>query len=236
MAKPLTKWTVYPHGPIEKLEDNLWRVEQILPGTPITRTLVVVRLADGRLVIHNGIALGDAEMKELEAFGRPAFLIVPNAGHRLDARIYKDRYPDLVVVAPPGARAKVEEVVKVDTSEPDFGDPNLRYEVLEGTAGREGVLSVRTPAGVTLVMNDVISNMRRPKGFKGVMVAMFGFTGPVPKVSPLPRMLLVKDKKALRAHLERLAATEGLARLIVAHGALVERPADAIRAAAQAGL
>ena len=73
--------------------------------------MTVVRLADGKLVIHNGIALEPAAMAELEAWGTPAYLIVPSPGHRLDAPAYKKRYPSLRVLTPKNARKKVEEVV-----------------------------------------------------------------------------------------------------------------------------
>jgi hypothetical protein len=236
MAKALETWTVNPHGPIEKITENLWRVEQRMPGTPITRTMIVVRLSDGRLVIHNGIALGDAEMKEIEAWGTPALLIVPNKGHRSDAAIYKKRYPALRVIAPPGGKAKIEEVVAVDATEVDFGDDAVRYEILEGMDRNEGVLQVRSEAGTTLVFTDCIMNMQKLPGFSGFMMGLFGFTSPKPQVSGPTRFFFVKDKKALRADLEKRAATPGLSRIEMAHGTPVTNSAaEALREAA-AGL
>jgi len=236
MPKPFEKWTVCPHGPIEKIESNLWRVQAPFPGAPFSRLMILVRLADGRLVIHNGIALDESEMKEIEAWGQPAFLIVPNGGHRMDAKVWRDRYRSLRVFAPPGAKAKVGEVVKVDDTACDFGDANVRWDVLDGTKEREAVLSVKAGSGATLVFNDVIMNMKTLPGFGGFMMGLFGFTSPAPKVAFPARMALVADKKALRAHLERLATTQGLSRIEVAHGApVVEQPAEALRAAA-AGL
>jgi hypothetical protein len=236
MAKPCETWTVFPHAGIEKLTENLWRVEGPVPGAPIHRTMTVARLSDGRLVIHNAIALDESEMAELERWGTPAFLIVPNGYHRLDAKIFKSRYPALQVLGPPGARAKIDQVVKVDATEADFGDDSVRYEIVEGTGGGEGVLIVRSNAGTTLVFTDVIMNMQKLPGFGGFVMGLFGFTGPAPKVSAPTRLILVKDRKALRADLERRAATPGLMRVEVAHGApITSTPAESLRAAA-AGL
>jgi hypothetical protein len=233
MPKPFETWTVCPHGPIEKIADNLWRVQAPFPEAPFPREMVLARLADGRIVVHNAIALDDGEMKALEEWGEPAFLIVPNGGHRMDAKIFKGRYPSLRVIAPPGARQKVEQVVKVDDTAGAFEDESVRYEVLDGTKEREGVLVVRGPAGTTLVFNDAIMNMKSLPGFGGFMMGLFGFTGPAPKVSFPARMALVADKKALRAHLERLAGVEGLVRIEVGHGAPVtDGPGDALRGAA----
>lgn len=50
MAKPFETWTVHPHGPIEKLDDNLWRVQAPFPGAPFSRTMIAARLSDGRVI------------------------------------------------------------------------------------------------------------------------------------------------------------------------------------------
>jgi hypothetical protein len=92
MAKCFTTWTVLPHDSIEKHSENLWSVSGNMPSGN-QRRMTIARRADGKLVIHNPIALDDAEMKEVEALGKPAYLIVPNAFHRQDAIIYKQRYP-----------------------------------------------------------------------------------------------------------------------------------------------
>src|SRR5258705_7093192 len=107
-----------------------------MPLMDLPRRMNVVRLADSRLVVWSAIALDSDEMAALEAFGRPAFLIVPSDKHRLDARIWKNRYPALQVVAPEGARAKVEGVVPVDTTAPRFGDPNVQFVCVPGTQDR----------------------------------------------------------------------------------------------------
>jgi len=235
MAKPFQKWTVNPHGSIEKVHANLWRVQAPFPGAPFPRTMILARLADGRIVVHNAIALDDGEMKEIEAWGIPAVLIVPSGGHRMDAKIFKDRYPSLRVIAPLGAKQKVEEILKVDDTAGNFGADGVRYEILDGTKQREGVLSIASAGSTTLVFNDAIMNMRSLPGFGGFMMGLFGFTGRAPKVSFPTRMAVVADKKALRAHLERLAAAPGLARFEVGHGAPVtERAAEALRGAASA--
>ena len=101
---------------LERLADNLRWVWGSLPGMSLKRTMTVVRLGDGRLVLHNAIALDDKTMAELEAFGTPAFLIVPNGGHRLDAPAYKARYPQLRVFGPRGSRKRIEEVIALDAT------------------------------------------------------------------------------------------------------------------------
>jgi len=53
-----------------------------MPVGDLPRRMTVVRLYDGRLVIFSAMSLNDEQMGVLEAFGRPAFLIVPGDHHR----------------------------------------------------------------------------------------------------------------------------------------------------------
>src|SRR5262249_45026158 len=139
MPQPLKEWKVLPHGQLSALDENILSVvgELHMPLMDLPRRMTVVRLADGRLIIYSAIALHEDEMRALEAFGRPSFLIVPSDIHRIDAKIWKDRYPEIRVITPVGARAKVEELVPVDSSSADFGDPNVTLTPVAGTMGRE---------------------------------------------------------------------------------------------------
>src|SRR6476661_1537254 len=139
MTRPYQHWNVLPHGKLSRIDDRILTVvgEIRMPLMNLPRRMTVVRLGDSRLVIWSAIALDDDAMATLEAFGHPAFLLVPNGHHRLDASAWKHRYPLLQVVAPGGSRAKIEEVVPVDTTAPDFGDPSVEFMTVPGTRERE---------------------------------------------------------------------------------------------------
>jgi hypothetical protein len=218
MAKAFTEWKVLAHGPIEKLADNLWWVQGSLPGMSLKRVMTIARLPDGRLVIHNGIALEESSMREIESWGKPSFLIVPNGGHRLDAPAYKKRYADVKVFAPRGSRARVEQVVRVDGSYEDFpSNDSVRFETLRGVDDGEGAMIVRSSDGVSVVLNDAVFNMDRKRDPLGFFFTTVLGSAPGPRVSRLAKLLFIKDKRALRENLERLAETPELTRLIVAH-------------------
>lgn len=218
-------WTVLPHGPLERLADNLRWVQGTLPRMSLKRVMTIARLADGRLVIHNGIALGDIQMRQIEAWGTPAFLIVPNGMHRQDAAAYKERYPALTVLAPSGSRAKVEEKVAVDGTFEEFpADETVRLERLDGVADAEGVMLVRSPDGTTVVLTDAMFNMDRKTDVLGFLFTTIFGSAPGPRVSRLAKLLLVKDRAALRAQFERLAAIPDLVRVVVAHEKVASGP------------
>ncbi|MFN0246853.1 MAG: hypothetical protein ACKV2T_08080 [Kofleriaceae bacterium] len=213
MPAAFTEWTVLPHNPIEKLAPNLWRVSGKL-GKRVQRQMMLAKMDDGRVVVHNAIALDDSEMAELEAWGEPSVIFVPNGFHRMDAAIWKQRYPTAKVVAPRGAKQRVAKVVGVDavTEEMPKGE-RVDLQPLDGCP-MEGVMITTSDDGVTLTFCDAVCNM--PKlGFP--MNVMMGPTGMVsaPRVM---RLIAIKDKRAMAANLERLAATPDLARLTFGHG------------------
>ncbi|HVK82692.1 MAG TPA: hypothetical protein VM513_01225 [Kofleriaceae bacterium] len=229
MPRAFETWTVLPHQPIEKLTDNLWRVNGRLPKGETQRQMVLARMGDGRVVVHNAIALDAAEMAELEAWGTPSVIFVPNGWHRLDAAIWKQRYPRAQVVAPGGAKKKVEQVVAVDAiTEHAPHDETVRLVPLDGVPG-ESVLEVRSGSRVSLTFCDAVLNM--PKlGFPMGM-----FLGPTGRISAprVVRLLAIKDKRAFAAQLERLAETPGLDRLMFGHGTpITEDCAGALRSVA----
>lgn len=210
-------WTVLPHGPIERLEDNLWRVEGTLPGMPLKRVMTLARLASGDLVVHNPIALDARAMTELDALGRVAFLVVPNGWHRLDLRAFHTRYPTARVLAPPGSRKKVAVVEPtVDDLAAFPPDPNVSLGVVDGTDGLEALMTVKANGGTTVVFGDAVFNMPHLTGAQGFVLRWITGSSGGPRVSRVARLFMIKNKAAFAAHLERLA-TPDLRRVIVAH-------------------
>jgi hypothetical protein len=225
MAKAHSEWKVLAHEPLVELSENLWWVRGSVPGMSLKRVMTIARLADGGLVLHSPIALEPRAMDELEALGKPACVLVPNGGHRLDAPAYKKRYPGARVLAPRGSREKVAEVVPVDGSYEDFpADPHVRLEPLAGVGDLEGLMVVRSEDGVTLVFNDAVFNMDRKRDPLGFFFTTLLGSAPGPRVSRLAKWAFVKDKRAFRADLLRLAETPGLARVIVAHEKVASGP------------
>jgi hypothetical protein len=175
MTAPFKEWTVLPHGPLTRINERIMVVvgELKMPLMVLPRRMTAVRLHSGGLAIFSAIALREPEMDELESFGRPAFLIVPSPRHRLDAPTYVERYPDITVVAPRAGVEKIEEVVPVSTSAPDFGDPTVRYVEICG----DSALEVEGDDGLTLIVNDLIGDIHDEKGIGGWLLKAMGFAG-----------------------------------------------------------
>jgi|GEM_PF-6969674 len=151
---------VLPHTAIESLADNLWHVTGVLDKRLPPREMVLYRLPDTTLLIHSAIALNPAAMDRLESLGRPKILIVPNRIHRLDAALYKQRYPTLQVICPAAARSFVEAVVPVDGIAEEILP---RYGIVchspAGIYEQELAYELPLPSGRALVFTDILFNL-----------------------------------------------------------------------------
>jgi hypothetical protein len=235
VPKAHATWKVLPHDPVIELASNLRLVTGDLPDMPLRRNMIAVRLQDGRVLFHNPIALEDELMQEFERWGAPAFLVVPNGWHRLDCVVFKQRYPEARVVCPAGSRKKVEQVTAVDLTYDAFpGDDAVTLAHLAGVRDVEGVMTVRSEDGVTLVFNDAVFNIPHLPGAHGLVMRLLGSSGG-PRVTRLMRLVAVRDKRALREHLSALASTPDLVRVVPGHGMVMARNAAAtLRAVAEA--
>jgi hypothetical protein len=237
MPATLEEWKVLPHGKLTPVADGILTVvgEIKMPLMTLPRRMTLVRLNGGRLLVFNAIALDEDEMRRIEEFGTPAFLIVPNDHHRLDSKIWKERYPAMRVIAPEGSREKVEEAVRVDSTQGDFGDPNISFVTVPGTDGRESALEVEGEDGLTLVLNDIVGNIRDEHGFGGWMLRRMGFAGDEPHLPGPVKLNMVASKSALRAQLLDWAGRESLKRILVSHGETIDSdPRRALRDLAEA--
>ena len=135
-----------------------------------------------------------------------------------------------MVVTPPGSRDKTADVVPVDTTSPDFDDPDVQFIAVPGTRDEEAALVVRRTGGTTLVLNDIVGNIQHPSGFGGWLLRMMGLAGEEAQVPKAVALLIVKDKAALAAQLSQWAQIADLRRIIVSHGDIIEsEPREVLR-------
>jgi hypothetical protein len=220
-----TEWKVLPHDDLVQLAENLWHVEGDLPNMSLRRCMTVARTSAGELALHSAIALDEAHMAELESLGKPAFLIVPNGWHCLDAARYKARYPELKVICPKKARKMVEQKVQsVDGTYDDFSslDPEgtVRLEHFDPDRHVEGAMVVESRDGITLVFADSLFNLPHGKGFVWWLYGRVLKSTGGPRVTVIGRamMRLTRSKRGFRDFLDRWAQCKDVVRLIPGHG------------------
>jgi hypothetical protein len=229
---------ILPHDDLQELVPGVWTVTGTLPF-PLKRVMTIVKLSDGSLLLHSVIAMSDAGLAQLDALGKPSIILVPHGGHRLDAPFYKQRYPEARVVAPAAARAKIEEVVKVDaTAEEALPPLGVRLHGCDGFKNGELAYELDAPGGKVLVMSDAVANRDPVPGFRGWLLAGIA-GGPKNRRLSVPRivrMMFVGDRKVARASIEKLAALPDIKVLTIAHGRAVTDGVSAALREAAAGL
>ena len=216
MTAPFKDWTVLPHDELLPVNERIFTVvgELKMPLMRLPRRMSIVRLSTGEIVIFSAIALSEPEMVKVESLGRPAFLVVPSQMHRLDAPSYARRYPQITVAAPRAGVEKIGEVVRIDTSTPDFGDSGVRYVEVAG----DSALEVDCEDGMTLIVNDLIGDIHGQSGIGGWLLRMMGFAGDEAHVPAPVKMLLGKHKSEVARQFLAWAERPDLRRIIVSHG------------------
>ena len=97
-------------------------------------------------------------------------------------------------------------------------------------ARSEAALLVRRASSTTLVLSDLIANLRRKGGFEGWLLHVMGFGNNAPQIPTVERALMVESKAALHQQFLEWTAIASLKRIIMSHGAPIEiDPAAALR-------
>jgi len=223
---------VLPHSSIEELAPLLWHVTGSVPfSASAPREMVVYKLPDSTLLLHSAIALNEQAMAQLESLGTPKIMVVPNRIHRMDAAVYKQRYPKLLVVCPAAAKQYVEEVVQVDGSAEDVLPAyGIRCHEPAGIRPQELVYELPLPTGKALVFTDILFNLQEPYiqqhvrpltiGKLGLwLLGASGYFG----ITRLGQRFYMTDRDAYRQWLEALADSVPDLRVIcVAHGSPIQ--------------
>lgn len=239
MPKFNDKWVVQPHGPLERLDDGLWTVEGeiVMPLGRFPRRMTVVALSNGRLAIWSPVPVDAPTLRQIEDLGRVTFLIVPGIGHRLDIRAWAARYNQAKIICPPGALEAVNEAVTAAATNDILDDPQVRFLPVAGVGGKEAALLVRRDDRLTLVVNDILANVRHPHGAGAkIMARLFGFGIKRPRMPRPARRMFVKDGNLLAAQLRGWANDRALTRIVVSHGDVIEDECRAVLERAAADL
>lgn len=142
------------------------------------------------------------------------------------------------MIAPPSAREAVKEAAPVEASGDIMDDPALRLGLVAGTKEDEFALTVERNGDVTLLLNDILSNVRHPEGLgANIMARLFAFGVKRPRTSRTVRHIFVDEPAVVAAQFRQWAGIRGLKRIIVSHGDVIETSPEAalLRAAEDFG-
>jgi hypothetical protein len=185
--------------------------------------MAVLRLSDGGLLLWSPVSrpgLTDA----VAALGPVRHIVAPNRLHHLALPEWIAAFPDALVHAPPGLRAKRPDLpFSADLSEdphPDWAG-QVDQAIMRGNLIAEEVVFFHRNSGTVLV-TDLLQQFPPGfhKGWRAQVARLDRMTGPHPRMPRKFRMAFVRRSQARRAT-RRLLGWPAT-RLVVAHGAPVE--------------
>jgi hypothetical protein len=208
---------------VDQIAENLWvlRYPLRLLAVEIGRTVTVIRLASGKVILHSTAPFTADDLAAIGAAGEIGWLVDVSNFHDSLAKQGRAALPDVPYLAPEG----FSKYSGVDT-EPLSPPPEQwasDLEVLE-VAGmprvREHVMFHR-PSG-TLIVADLLFNFGRggslwTRLFARYVMRLKNFIG----MSPFFR-LMIRDRQAFRRSMATMMAWD-FDRVIVAHGGMIER-------------
>lgn len=213
-----------PHVLSEIVAGRIWASERPVwfSGVRLRARTSVIRLDDGRLLVHSPAPPSDALVKQMADLGEVSWLVVPNCFHHLGTPAAAAAFPDAKVLGPTSAAARNPELrIDVDIHEPTFAEavPELVLFPLEGVPFLDETLLYHRPTE-TLFGADVALRADEKDHWSWRFAARITGCFKRLRVPPDVRKK-VADKQAASRSLQALQAVP-IKRLVVAHGDVIE--------------
>jgi len=193
-------------------------------GIDFERNVSLLRLRDGRMVIHSSAPFTAQDVAAIRRFGEPAWLVDATLMHDTFAKEGRAAFPDLPYLAPNGfARASGIPIESLDSPPSDWKD-EIDILKLDGNRMKEHALFHRPSA--TLVVADLFFSFpMETRGWARFFVR---------HVMLLPRLFgisiffrtTISDRQAFARSMKALLQWN-FERIVVAHREPVEKEAKA---------
>ena len=193
-------------------------------GLELGTRCCLIRLASGGVLIHTPGPLSDAVRRAIDSLGPVRALVAPNLLHHFFLAENVAAFPQARVFAAPGLREKLENKVRVDETladkPPELWAADLD-QVQVGGCPSLGETVFLHRASRTLLCLDLVFNVNTSQNWMTRLFmrinGAYGSFGP----SRLFRYVVMKDRRALRASLDRILAWD-FDRVTLAHGEILE--------------
>ncbi|MBA3462611.1 MAG: DUF4336 domain-containing protein [Deltaproteobacteria bacterium] len=208
----------------EIVDGRIWASERPVwfSGVRLRARTCVIRLDDGRLLVHSPAPPSDAWLKQVAAIGEVSWLVVPNCFHHLGTPAAAAAFPAAKILAPRSAAAK-NPVLRIDVDLHDStftkGVPEMALFPLEGVPFLDETLLYHRPTQ-TLFGADVVLRADENDHWTWRFAARITGCSKRWSVPPDVRKKVTDKAAASRS----LRALQGLAiqRLMVAHGNVID--------------
>lgn len=195
-------------------------------GVRMNTRMTVLRLANGKLLVHSPIR-GDASLYQaIDALGDVAYVVAPNRLHHLFFGPWAERYPDARTFGPPGLAEKMPNLrideVLTDDAPPAWAN-EMEQLVVQG-APKMSEVAFFHKGTKTLIVSDLFFNIVHPANL--ATKVLLTFTGARGKLARSRVWSMMKeDDAAFQASTRKVLAWD-FDMLVMAHGDIVGERAD----------
>jgi hypothetical protein len=220
------------------LDDGIWVADRPLrlAGIEIGTRMTVIRLNDGRLLLHSPVPCDEETRRALDAVGPVGFVLAPSKVHHFFVAPWKAAYPAATLFAAPGLREKRPGIpfdAVLEGDPPEAWRGVVEAELFRGASYINEIVLFHVPSH-TLVLTDLAMNFHAAPNLQtAIWQRLFDVRdrfGPTRFVR-----LLVRERRAARGSLERILAWD-FERVTVTHGEVLEAGGKAALRAAYAWL
>lgn len=206
---------------MQELAPNLWIKTYPLSvlGTNHGRTVTVIRLESGKLIVHSMAPFSSTDVAEIRALGEPGWLLEAMMLHDTYSNEGRKRFPEIPFLAPMG----FSEVVKFPTQPllpaPVEWNGEVEVILIDGAPRLSEHVLIHRPSR-TLIVADLIFNFRtEERGWDRFFHHHIAGFHRYPGMSRIFRAC-ISDPVAFRASLEQILSQD-IDRIIVGHGQVI---------------
>jgi glyoxylase-like metal-dependent hydrolase (beta-lactamase superfamily II) len=195
---------------------NIYRIHHDLPfpGLESIRLPAAMHCIqdDAGLVLIDPFVLADEETRELEALGKPAYVLITNLNHDRDAEHYRHQY-GAMIMAHPSLAGYFDFALDSAFENGDQLPGGLTAIGMPGTFKGETIF-LHPEQGGSLIVGDAIMNLSLKRyGVAGAAMKTMGWSE---GVGTMPR-LMMKDELQADASYRRLLCGS-FSRILMTHG------------------
>ena len=205
---------------MKQIAEDVWilRFPLTLLGMRIGRTVTVIRLHSGTVVIHSTAPFSETDVATISALGSPVALIEATLFHDTCAEAGTAAFPKVPYYAPPGLADKLGAIALGTTSEPWAGE--LEMVRIEGAPSVQEHVFFHH-ASRTLIVADLVFNL--DPNITGWTRFFFRWVAGLKRLRGMSRMfrLMIRDRTAFTASVRRMMEWD-FDRVIVGHGDVIE--------------
>lgn len=209
--------------PMQPLAPDLWiqKFPLSVLGTDHGRTVTVMRLTSGKLILHSMAPFSAADVAAIKNLGEPSWLLEAMLLHDTYAAEGPKHFPGLPLLGPPGFDKVVGFPVTPLLPAPAEWEGQVQLMRLKGAPKLEEHVVLHVPSK-TLIVADLVFNFPADeRGWNRFFHRYIAGFRRYPGTSRIFK-LFVADKTAFRASLEEVLEWN-FDRIIPGHGEVIER-------------